>query len=69
MTQGEALVMVRALAAGLESTDAGSIRLLERISVHPEAEALRSALMEAGARATLDIGKQPAAFNPPRVRP
>ena len=54
MTRVEALDVLRRLAVGLEPDLAGCTRLLERVSVHEEAEALRDALTERGAEALLD---------------
>lgn len=54
MTKTQALDTVRALAAGLAPTLAGCSRLLERIAGHDEAEALRAALTELGAKVVLD---------------
>ncbi len=54
MTRSEALDAVRKLAGGLPPDLAGCARLLERISNHDDAEALRDVLTEARARALLD---------------
>jgi len=56
MTRGEALAVLRRLSAGLHPDLEGVRRLLERASVHAEAEVLRDALTEEGARALLDEG-------------
>ena len=58
MTRAEAVAIVRRLAAGLDPTDTGVRRLLERISVRDDAEALRDALTEAGAAAVLETALQ-----------
>ncbi len=54
MTRTEALDAVRRLAVGLAPDLAGCSRLLERVSNHDDAEALRDVLTEAGARALLE---------------
>lgn len=54
MTQPEALALVRALAHGLGPDAAGCARLLERVSTSEQAEELRAALVEAGAKVVLD---------------
>ncbi len=54
MTRPQALDVVRRLAVGLGADLAGVARLLERVSVHEEAEALRDALAEEGARRLLE---------------
>jgi hypothetical protein len=54
MTRQEALSAVAQRAAGLDADDAGVRRLLERISQADQAEALRAALTELGARAVLE---------------
>ncbi|MCL4822106.1 MAG: hypothetical protein KJ067_23510 [Vicinamibacteria bacterium] len=52
-TRGEALATLRRLAAPLQTDDveASASRLLERISLRDDAEELRAALVETGARA------------------
>jgi len=59
MTRQEALVALRRLAVGLAPDLAGVARLLERVSVHDEAEALRAVLTERGAEALLDEDARP----------
>ena len=54
MTRAEALALLRTLAHGLAPDLAGRGRLLERVSVHEEAEALRDALVELGVRVLLE---------------
>ena len=54
MTREEALELVGRLVVGLPADEAGVRRLLERISVADEAEALRDVLTEHGARAMLE---------------
>jgi hypothetical protein len=54
VTRTEAIAIVRRLAAGLDASDSSVRKLLERISVHDDAEALRDALVEAGAQAVLE---------------
>lgn len=54
MTRLEALDQLRKLAHGLRPDLAGSARLLERIAAHEDAEELRAALVECGARLVLD---------------
>lgn len=54
MTRPDAVRELRRLADGLSADLAGQSRLLERISNQDEAEALRDALVEFGARALLE---------------
>ena len=54
MTREEAGRVLRCLAHGLAADMAGCSRLLERVSVDPEAETLRDLLTEEGARRLLD---------------
>jgi hypothetical protein len=54
MTRAAALAILHRLAAGLPSDMAGCARLMERIAEHDEAETLRAALAELGARALLE---------------
>jgi hypothetical protein len=54
MTRSEALAAVRRLASGLAADQAGILRLLERVSLDEDAEALRDALVELGAAVVLD---------------
>ena len=54
MTRTAALEALHRLAAGLPQDDAGVRRLLERASVLDDAEALRDALVELGAKALLE---------------
>lgn len=54
MTRGEALAVVYRLAVGLPADLAGAERLLERVAGHEEAEALRAALTELGAKVVLE---------------
>jgi hypothetical protein len=54
VTRPEALVLLRSLTLGLDPDLAGVARLMERISARDEAELLRDALTELGARALLD---------------
>jgi len=54
MTRPEALTTLQRLAAGLSPDLAGQARLLERVSNEADAEALRDALVELGARLLLD---------------
>ena len=54
MTREEARTALRALAAGLAPDVEGVRRLLERISVHTDAEALRDFLTEEGAARLLE---------------
>ncbi len=53
MTRDGAVEVLRRLAVGLGPDLAGCARLLERISETDDAEALRDALVETGARALL----------------
>lgn len=53
MTREEALTTLAVLSRGLTPDDAGRGRLLERVSVHTEAELLRDLLTELGAEARL----------------
>ena len=53
MTRAAALVELRRLARGLDTTDAGVARLRERIATHAEPEALKDLLAELGAAALL----------------
>ena len=56
MTRDEALAALRRPAATIHepTADQAVARLLERISGHADAEALRDALVELGARALLE---------------
>lgn len=54
MTRPEALATLRRLALGLPLDVSGIGRLLERIARHDEAEALRDALVELGAKSYLE---------------
>jgi hypothetical protein len=54
MTQPEARAQLRRLAVGLATDLAGCSRLLERVAASEDAEALRDALIEEGARALLE---------------
>ena len=54
MTRGDARVALRRLAHGLDPDLAGRARLLERIAGSDDAELLRDALVELGARELLD---------------
>ena len=54
MTRPEALALLRRLAVGLVPDQAGCARLLERVAASEDAEALRDALTEEGARAVLE---------------
>ena len=56
MTRADASAVLHSLAVGLAPDLAGCARLLERVAGHEEAEALRAALTELGARALLDDG-------------
>ena len=56
MTREDALQALQRLAVGLEPDLAGCARLLERVSVHEEAEVLRDVLVELGVRVVLDDG-------------
>ena len=53
VTRAAALVELRRLAPGLDTTDAGVARLRERIATHAEPEALKDLLAELGAAALL----------------
>jgi len=59
MTHDQADLVLHRLAAGLQPDVAGILRLLERISQHDEAEALRDRLVELGAAAVLDREPRP----------
>jgi len=59
VTRQDALQALRRLAVGLAPDLAGCARLLERVSVHEDAEALRDALTELGAEALLDREARP----------
>lgn len=61
MSRAEALAAVRRLTLGLEPDLAGTHRLLERIASHPDAEILRDALLDLGARSILDIQENKSA--------
>lgn len=54
MTREAAAVALAGLTRGLSADLAGERRLLERVSELDEAEALRAALVELGARALLE---------------
>jgi hypothetical protein len=54
VSRTDALTTLRSLATGLLADPAGSARLLERISQHDDAEALRCYLVEAGATAVIE---------------
>jgi len=54
MTRVEALEELRRLGHRLTPSPAGVARLLERAAAHDEAEVLRDALVECGARLLLD---------------
>jgi hypothetical protein len=54
VTREAALEALRALALGLAPVVAGTARLMQRTSQHEEAETLRAALVEEGARTLLD---------------
>jgi hypothetical protein len=56
MTREGAQRLLRSLAGGLPSNLEGERRLLERIAVRHDAEELRDALTERGARAVLEGG-------------
>jgi hypothetical protein len=63
MTRQEALATVRRLAIGLPAeggVDSAVARLMERISSTEDAELLRDALTEAGARALLRDRRPPS---------
>ena len=53
MTRHAALVELRRLARGLDTSDAGVARLRERLTTHHEPEALKDLLAELGAAALL----------------
>lgn len=55
MTREQALAALRRLSLGLAPDLDGVRRLLERISVHDQAELLRDLLIERGAEALLDV--------------
>jgi hypothetical protein len=54
MSRAEALETLRGMAHGLPCDMSGCARLLERVAQTDEAEALRAALTEVGARTLLD---------------
>ena len=54
MTRDQALALLRSLSHGLGPDLEGTRRLLERVSVHADAETLRDALTELGAKALLE---------------
>jgi hypothetical protein len=54
VTRGQAEETLKTLALGLAPDVAGHARLMERISVHTDAELLRDLLTEEGARALLE---------------
>jgi hypothetical protein len=54
MNRALALACARRLCHGLETTDVSAHRLLERISSDADAEALRAALVDLGARQLLE---------------
>ena len=54
MTRERAIAELRRLAGGLQADQAGAARFMERISERDDAEDLRAALVEEGARAVLE---------------
>jgi hypothetical protein len=54
VTRDEAMAVILGLTAGLGADDGGVRRLLERIATNADAETLRDALVEAGARSVLE---------------